>query len=969
MNKISEEKESTELRYALKDYLNLCQKYKKAILFFVILGALASGGLALTRNVYYLTTATFRDKGKPQTAIRSSLTDLIFSNGAISGDSETMSTLKSRKLLSKVIHKLGMQAQIAPVQPSFPNLKDIHDNFLAEYAYWTKQQTPILAELDDPIIAKQVLYGGEIPLAILIQFVDERQFKVLGREDLPLGTLDNSFEADDYSFVLHKPPGKTSLTDQMFSILFLPLDLTVENITSLMVVELDREDKTLLKLSFKHRDRHRAAEFLNSLMAAYQDFIKEDHEYVSSYQLEYLKNRQNEVGADLQVLMEKHAERLSKDLSSSGFLDSEKEIDFLAANVHSLQQKISEIDFEKKRLEKLADLDFVYYDQYGGRGDSAVINQLLGEIRGIKQQIDVLNLSLEKQKKLDDESIRNLLDEQFTELHTIRSQLKETEELSIALKSSEDFSLADVLFQPSQNITPVWFSSLNQINEEDQQSYKDQLCSYLDNLRNMLKLKEATISERIKHQHYPGQEFQGITLETARNLFYNYSSAVTELQGQIKQHQFIVEELKKPDFEVCSLTAILHDPISAERIAKASMLLINLRDENNRTQKEMSRLRDELNMLKQFLSAHIEQMIQLFTLREKLLQDKIYALQSLTLDLSYQQIYVLKKNLIDYLATRLENLNDEKKLIKEYQNDLNQRMAKIPSRWAAEKIVFQHLTSHQKFLENLSSMVESKNISKNLELIQSTPVDHAIPSINPAPPRAVFYAILGSLLGFLGSVGFLIARSLITGIPASEDNIKLAQMHCSGTISKTFVSNQHLKDCDLNTIRRSLGFLEQSLANSRKVLFILGHGTDPSLDFCNLLAKKGRSIIHLDLTFDKVSPESKNGLLQYIEEGVLPDILEVGGIHTLSSGGVSRYASELLKRKEFKALLETYQQEYDWTIAVSRSTILDADALNLSSLFDAVVIVIANETIEELKEFEEQLTASSSKVVDCLLMH
>lgn len=965
---MNEDKEPRELRYALKDYLNLCQKYKKAILFFVVAGALASGCLALTRNVYYLTTATFRDKGKPQTAFRSSLTDFIFSNGAMPGDSETISTLKSRKLLSKVIYKLGMQAKVVPVETSFPNLKDIHDNFFAEYAYWTKRKTPILADLEEPIVAKKVLYKGESPFGIVVQFIDEKQFKVLGRDDLPLGFLDHPFEADDYSFTLQKAREKTALTSRMFSVSFLPLDLAVESITSLMVIELDREDKTLLKLKFKHRNRHLAAEFLNTLMAAYQDYIKEDHEYVSSYQLEYLKNRQDEVGADLQAMMEKHAERISKDLSSSGFLDSEKEMDFLAANVHSLQQKISEIDFEKKRLEKLADLDFVYYDQYGGRGDSAVINQLLGEIRGIKQQIDVLNLSLEKQKKLDNESIRNILDEQFAELHSIRSQLKETEELSLALKSHEDIS-ADVLFQPSQHLTPVWFSALNQINNEDQNCYRDQLCSYLDNLKNMLKLKEATISERIKHQHHPDQEFQGITLETARNLFYSYSSAVTELQGQIKQHKFIVEELKKPDFEVCSLTAILHDPISAERIAKASMLLINLRDENNRTQKEMGRLRDELNMLKQFLAGHIEQMIQLFTLREKLLQDKIYALQSLTLDLSYQQIYVLKKNLVDYLATRLENLDDEKKLIKEHQNDLNLRMAKIPSRWAAEKIVFQHLTSHQKFLENLSSMVESKNISKNLELIQSTPIDHALPSINPAPPRAVFYAILGSLLGLLGSVGFLIARSLITGIPASEDNIKLAQMHCSGLMNKKFMPGYNLLDSDLNTIRRSLEFLDQFLTtNTRKILFILGKGIDPSLDFASLLVKKGQRVIHLDLTFDQVLQENKNGILQYIEKGTPLDVTEMNGIHRLSAGGVSRYSSELLKRNEFKTLLETYQHDYDWTLAISRTTILDADALSLASLFDAVVLMITDETIEELKEFEEQLLASSTKVIDCLLV-
>lgn len=951
MEKLPED--ANETKYALADYWKLLLKSKKWIFGCMLAGAIFCASYALSRHVFYLTSSSFRDKGKPQTGFGSSLTDFIFNGGSIAGDSETISTLKSRKLLKKVIDKLSLQAKVGPLDTGYPNVRDFFDNLLGEYAYWLNIKTPILKELDQPLLVKNVDYPGEIPIGIALEFVDADHFKILGNETVY--ELGQPIQTHDYSFTLvANPKQPASLNKKIFTVTFLPLELTAKIHSSLLVIDVDREDKTLLKLQFRHRDRHFAAEFLNTLMAAYQDHLKDEHEYISNFHLDYLKNRQIETSETLKALMEKHASRISADLSSSGFLDAEKEMEFLAQNMYSLQQKTSEIDFEKKRLEKLGDLDFVYYDQYAGRGDSAVINQLLGEIRALKQQIDVLNLALDNRGKLNDADQRKLLDEQFVELNKVRSQLREIHELSQAL-ASENSKIAVEAFDDSPNhLTPAWFYSLSQAADGDEISYKEHFTAYLENLKDMLQLKEATINERIKHQHYVDQEFQGITLDTARTLFLHYTGEINGLQSQIKQHKFVIEELKNPDFEVCSLTSLLHDPVSSERIGKASYLLIQLKDENNRTQKEMVRIKDELETLKKFLSAHLEQMVELFTLRENLLQEKIFALQSLTLDLSYQQIYVLKKNLADYLSTRLENLGYEKKLIKEYQVDLNSRMAKIPSRWASEKTILQHLASNQKFLENLSSMVESKNISKNLELIQSTPLDIALPAVNPKPPNALFFAIVGAVLGLMSSVGFIVARSLVVGIPASEDNLKFADIAYAGEFSKSYRPGLHLMDRDLNTLRRLASYFEQALEPSRKILVLCSEYVDPSFDFAALIAKKSQSTLMIDLSFNK---NEHPGLLQLLEEGREPHIQKQNAFDSISSGGITRYGPELLRTPRFKQFLEQMQSSYEWMIGVSHSSIREAEALALSSLFDGVIIVLADETIDEVKLFKEHLKA------------
>lgn len=962
-----------EMRYTFSDFWKIFEKSKRLIITSMVLGAVAAASYALTRHVYYLTSATFRDKGKA-TGVHSSLSDIFFSSTVGSIDSESISNLKSRKLLSRVIQKLGVQGIVTKAEPRYPDLEDFRDNLLAEYAFWLNIKTPILKELNNPFGLRDVSYDGEVAATIVLQFTDDTHFQTVSHP-IQTGELGKPFVTPEFSFTLvsnHKEP---DVKNSYYAVTFLPMDIAYKIHSALLVIEPDREDKTLLKLKYRHRDRHFAAHFVNTLMATFQEYLKEDHELTSSLQLAYLKERQAEMGESLQALLEKHAKRISAGLSTSGFIDSEKEMDFLAGNLHNLQQKQTEIDFEAKRLRNLKNLDCVHYDQYGGRGDSSIINELLAEIRHLRQQIDLLDLSLEHREKRDEIALKVLLEEQLGELRETREHLKEAEEMSFIL-ANKDFEAGSLSsLKPPQYLSTAWHDALSEKaleSKDEEEHFKTHFASYLENLTRLLKLKEATLLERIRHQHDPEKEFQGITLDTARNLFYSYTKELSDTQALIQQHYFVIKELKNPEFEVCSLTAILHDPISAERIAKASSLLINLRDENNRTQKELTRIREELELLKGFLAAHLQQMAELLNLKERLLQDKIFALQSLTLDLSQQRIYVLKKQLTDYIATRLDNLSHEKTLISDYQMDLSNRMSKIPASWASEKIVSQHLETHKKFLENLSNMLESKNISQNLEIIQSMPLDKAVPPINPKSPYALIWAILGAFLGLIGSAGFLMAKGLIRGVPVSGDNLNLADIHYSGTITEKSALSP-LLDRDLNTLRKILGYFEKALPlaekTARKILIVQPQGTDFSLSLASLISKKGEKALVLPLSFDVACDSSQlPGLLQVLEgEAAHPKILSKEGADYILAGGISRFSAELLRREAFKKLLKEYESAYDWIIGVSHASIYSAEAINLASAFDGVAIVASNETIEAVKAYFEEINPSKMKAITVIL--
>src|SRR6187200_3331645 len=108
-----------------------------------------------------------------------------------------------------------------------------------------------------------------------------------------------------------------------------------------------------------------------------------------------------------------------------------------------------------------------------------------------------------------------------------------------------------------------------------------------------MKIQESTLEQRMRTQSGLDQDFEGINLETSRHLHLSYMKEYNDLEAEEMQHRFVVQQLENPQFELSSLTALLHDPISHSRITRASEIVINLKDENNRTQKERERLIEE----------------------------------------------------------------------------------------------------------------------------------------------------------------------------------------------------------------------------------------------------------------------------------------------------------------------------------------------------------------------------------------
>lgn len=862
---------------SFSDFLRICKTKKWTIILSALIFALISSLIALTKPVEYVVKGTFKEKGIASSGLNQNnnvfFMGMSFSNNV--SNNETISIMYSRKLLEQVILKLKMQGTLTKKGVGFDILKKICQNCLVEYAYFQKKLAPVLQDNHPDLIISEVSYSKEIPSSFSLEFITESSYQVFDNRDklIGVGELGKPFLVEDSSFtIVQNEPHQ--LKGQKYSINLLPILLVANVILKQLIIETDLRDKHLLHIKYSHHDRHFAALFINTLMSVYQHYLRKEQNRITDEQLVYLQSRQQKISKDLKEMMEAYAQGLSSDISNTGFSDSKRAVEYLSNLQNSLMGKFLEIDFELKRLQNAQNEGYAYFDSYGFlHGDSMVINQLLTEIRQLKQQADSIKLALNHESK----------------------------------------------------------------EQETQQE---------------------------------NSEFQGIDLVCAGELFVKYSSLLHEVETQIRQFQFTYDQLLFPEFEVSSLSHQLRDPVSNEMIMKTTNLVLSLKDENNRSTKEQERLKNEITLQKKFLLMHVKQTIDLLMLNETVLKEKIKSLQKETLAIINQKIGIIKKHFQEYLSVRLKDLKQEKSIIEEHQLQIKKEMTTFPSKWVSEKFIDLQMDLYKKMVEEVSSMVESKNISANLEVIQSAPIDLALPTIHPQSPRLIFFLILGAIMGTCFGVSFIVTKSIFTGIKASKENLKLSHQHVSGFITQAIQKNsQDFLDSDLETLRRLTSFLchdqtetTNEISQHQSLLIVKGRGVDYSSCLAELLVKKGLKVLLMPITFDLPAKENDlPGLLQYLEgKSEWPKIEKKRVYDLMSHGGISRFGTEMIGSASCKKLMNQLKVDYDWIISVTNATPTSVEAETTLKLFDHGVINVTNENVSDLKHYfnmnEESIT-------------
>ena len=258
----------------------------------------------------------------------------------------------------------------------------------------------------------------------------------------------------------------------------------------------------------------------------------------------------------------------------------------------------------------------------------------------------------------------------------------------------------------------------------------------------------------------PAKEFRGIALHVAEDLYGQYCSRIVEEESRLQQYVFLQRQIQDPNFEITSLSSSLEDPVSQDLIQKTGQIAFALRDGENRTVREKERLQEELSLHRRFFQLHLQQMGEASSLHQNLLREKTEALQAISLDLTHQQISLLEQTLREYIASRLENLQEDRLHLQQHLQRIRQELALLPKKWMAEQILEQEVATNQLIVEEIAKMVESKNIAHHMNLVQSAPLDRAIPPLHPISPPLLLYMLVGAFGGGVFSLLWVLYRHI-----------------------------------------------------------------------------------------------------------------------------------------------------------------------------------------------------------------
>jgi tyrosine-protein kinase Etk/Wzc len=970
-------KSQEEAVITLSDLVHIFKTHRVAILFGALFCCLFAAGFSLSRPVLYNIEGTFKDKGKANAGMGG--LSALLGGGSNQAEGEAMATIKSRKFMEKLIYRRGLQGVLIKQEPRFDLFGSIPENLKVEHALFWGFKHPVIPDHQPAIWLQEVAYDDELFKSLSLSFLTEEAYEVNHNGVLVgKGELGKKFTGEDFAFTVMRKSSEP-LEGTNWTLQLQPLSHASDVLLNTTTVEADRYDKNLLHIKLAHTNRHIGAEVLNSMMLIYQEHIRQQQKRIAREQIAYLEIRQKEMGEKLRKMMEEHAKNMTADVSSSGFLNSARAIEFFSANQTMYQQKLYDIELAVKRLTKAQQETYAHYDGYG---DTGIINHTLAEIRQLKLQSDTLDLALRKAFTEGNDPFHATFEDQLLGLEHVQRSYAEATSLLKSLNDHENVPVVDALMNNKDLAVKVWYDKLliaqnsvdNALTANEKTSKKQELASiqgnftdYIANLVHLFEVQERVIKERLAFQQSPQREFQGIDLQTSRELYISYNKMLNEVQSNIKQLDFMIEQLKNPEFEITSMSSIPNDFVTNEMVSKASQLVQSMKDQNNRSTNEITRLKDQLVVQKEFLLQHLKQAVSLQELREQLVKDKIVSLQSVTLGLLRQQISILDKNMQDYIGVRLRDLNQETDLIAAHQQNMRDEMKGLPNKWVEERLIDQQLMINQKMVQDIAGLVESKNMESNLEILQSYPQDFAIPPLHPKSNRSIIYAFFGAFAGAFLTFTYFIVMSALYGVRASIDNLRANHLHISGLIGpKAGSMKEALLDRDLDTMRRLIAYITAGNIpeQGRSLLLLNGAGVDYAPRLVELLAKRGLKVLWMPVSFKNGEAGQGKGLIQYLEGAVNdPEIVHEGVFDCIYEGGVSRYTAELIGSPRFKDLLGRLKAKYDWIVVSTDVMPTSGEADALVEQFDNAVANLTHENISELKSYMGYKMDSGEKKV------
>lgn len=880
--------------FTLGDILRLFKTLRKKLLFIACFFGLLGGAFQLTRKPIYLIEATFKEG--VEKSDEGGLKDLLGGFGMNSQQPQAIVLMKSHRVLRPLIEQFGLQLSV-PSGKFFENLRH----------QWTSERGGLLKDPDE-FLFSNVQSSHEQNTGYALRFTDLNSFELLDDHLNPLaqGRLGEPVHVKGLYFTCQKVPSTLQL-QTIYPLHVAPWINTVEGFKKSLKIVSHKANKSIYDLTLEHRDRQRGASLLNGLMEEYQNYLKKEHDQVASEQIAYLEEKQAQIYEKMGYVFDEHAAYLKDSLKSRGFIGLEEGMESFVATHENLRNQIFAIDVELGQLEN---------EPTGASclGESPFAKTLFlaaDQSRALEQQRDLLELALQNTSPpINMETL-------FGELSSIRREKKEVEQLCSSFAADPQRKL------PSQL---SWAASVQ----------PTELTSYLSHHLHLLNLQEKLLQERLIYPVKEAKEFQGIDLESSRDLYVEYTTKLDGAEAAYNQLEHLKQQIEQKEVEFASLGGILQDTFSQQLIQQASKTAHLLKDENHRTEKELQRWTEELEFQKKVLCQHIDQLKSVEQLKSKLMREKMISLQSASLQCIHQELSIAQEKCRQLVQQRKQALHQEKELLTQKMDELRLIGADLPERWKLEHWLKLKTEMGTKVMSVMTELVESKTISRHLHHVESKPLDRAVAPVLAKKPKLLETSFLFAFGAAFAFFFISLLRNLLKGFPLSPDKLQAVGYPYSGV----------LQEGGLETLRRLSFFI----ASSKIVALIGGQGPNYSTEFARNIARSGRSVLLIDCAFDQEN--SPPGLLEWLEQDLTEiPIQKEESFHTISSGGRSSFGVELLRSDRFNELLSKVKSRYDIVLLWQKSSLNEVDALSSLSLVDKAVVTVSNEPTEWLTPF------------------
>jgi capsular exopolysaccharide synthesis family protein len=329
-----------------------------------------------------------------------------------------------------------------------------------------------------------------------------------------------------------------------------------------------------------------------------------------------------------------------------------------------------------------------------------------------------------------------------------------------------------------------------------------------------------------------------------------------------------------------------------------------------------------------------------------------------------KNISTMKKSIKTAVSSSLNQLKQRKKDISRIINKFNKSIESLPSQEKQLARLARPFAVNQKIYEFLLQKKAETAILRSSTIASARILDAAREEGGPIKPKRKLIVLVGIILGLIVSLALAFLREFLTNtMKTSEEIEKLTTLPVYGKlpIRKNTDTSHNLFDEAFRNIRTNLQFLPGNELN--KVIAITsaisGEGkTTIAAKLASIMAKGNNKVIVIDLDLRKSSLHEEFDLNNDLgitdiltSQHSLTEVVQHtsdSNLHVITTGKMPPNPSELILSLEFRELLDTLRERYDYIIIDTPPVELVTDAIILINYSDiSFAVVRTNYTRKE----------------------